>query len=348
MLQDENLAPEHKKRLIAIRETGARIADVVGDMQALSRSSAANSEIVGLNRVIEDYLLSPEFAEKHETHRVRLETALDPCLPAVMGKGHHLRKVIMNLLINAMEAAGEDGRVEIGTSAQTLETPLAGYETIPAGDYLRLRIRNSGNGIDPESIGRIFEPFFSKKVMGASGSGLGLATCWTIIHDHGGYFDLQSDHSGSVFDVYLPASEQKTQQVAEPVEAGPVPQGAGETVMVVDDEAVTRQVAASMLKALGYRVLEAEGGEAAVAMLGRRKVELVLLDMIMAPGISGLETLRRILELHPGQRAIIVSGQAEMEDVAAARRLGAEVFLKKPFKLRQLAKVAAAELQRQA
>ena len=348
MLQDENLSPRQLTHLKTIRDTGFRIADVVSDMQVLSRSSAASQKIFDLNQVVEGYLSSPEFAEKQTTHQVQFGADLDPRLPRVEGKDHHLRKVVMNLLVNAMEAAGPHGQVDIHTSGQNLAEPLDGYEMIPTGAYVRIRISDSGSGIDPEYLRQIFEPFFSRKVMGASGTGLGLAICWSIVHDHGGYFDLHCNNPGTIFDVYLPAYMSDEDTSLDSLDSLALAQGSGESVMVIDDEAGPRQVGCSMLRHLGYEVIEAESGEAAVAILGQRKVDLLLLDMIMDPGIGGLETYRRILTLHPGQKALIVSGQAETGDVDDALCLGIGEFLKKPLSLQHLATAVSIELRRQA
>ncbi len=348
MLQEKNLTQKQRNNLVVIRETAVRIADVVSDMQILSRSSAARQEEVDLTQVIEEYLSSPEFEAKHKDSSIQLDTDLEPALPAVSGKKHHLRKVIMNLVLNALEASEAQGLIYIHTSRQILDEPYSGYEMIPPGDYVRLRVGDNGSGIDSEFLSRIFEPFFSKKTLGTSGTGLGLAICWSIVHGHGGYFDLLSNHSGSVFDVYLPASTQKTDSFSGKLATLSRVQGAGESIMVIDDEAAPRQVAGSMLRSLGYRVFEAESGETAVAMLGQRKVDLLLLDMIMDPGIGGLETYRQILTYHPGQKALIVSGQAKTDDVEEAQRLGVGKFLRKPLGLQELATEVFVELRRNA
>ncbi len=344
LLQEGDLTSRQKEQLVTVRETGIRISEVVNDMQVLSRSSAASWGVIDLNRTLGEYLDSPEFKARLQANQARLETDLAAELPVVVGKNTHLRKVIMNLLVNAMEAAGPQGIIGVQTLEQRLTAPLSGYEVIPVGNYVRVQIRDSGQGIDPEIKGRIFEPFFSRKVMGQSGTGLGLAICWSIVHDHGGFFDLHSDHAGTRFDVYLPASSHEAGLGHEDAPVS-LPRGGGESIMVIDDEEVPRQVACDMLRALGYRALAAASGESAISMLGQERVDLLLLDMIMDPGINGLETYRRILAFCPGQKALIISGQAETADVDGAQQLGAGKFLKKPLSLQQLATEVAAELQ---
>jgi len=335
MLEEENLNPQQRQRLSDIRDAGMRASEVVNDMQTLSRNSAVDREVVDLNRTIEDYLDSPEFREHCNAHHVEIIPVLAYGIPAVLGTGSHLRKVVMNLVINAMEACGEQGRVTIETSLQKLASPLQGYETIPPGDYVRIRISDNGGGIDTDAREKIFDPFFSTKGLGRSGTGLGLAVCWSVIHDHSGHFDVNSSPSGSMFDVYLPASALKV-PAATDEDTNPLP-GKGASVMVIDDEDGPRRVICDMLRNLGYHAQEAASGEAALEALAGTRVDLLLLDMIMVGGMNGLETYKRVLDLHPGQKALIVSGQAESMDVLEAQRLGAGRFLKKPLNLQQLA-----------
>lgn len=344
LLEEDNLTPRQRERLVDIRNAGRRIADVVADMQALSRNSAASRELVDLNRIIEEYLDSPEYRELCRHHGVALSTELEFCLPAVIGTGSHLRKVVMNLIINAMEACDRQGQITVSTSTQSLTAPHKGYETVPPGKYVRLRISDTGSGIDPEIMGQVFDPFFSKKGLGRNGTGLGLAVCWSIIHDHRGYIDLYANQPGSVFDIYLPASVLETPLLTEQDAPLPRAQGSGASIMVIDDESGPRSVICDMLRSLGYQVLEADSGKDALEILSRRKVDLLLLDMVMPSGLSGLETYRRVIALHPGQKTLIVSGQAESNDVREAQRLGAGLFLKKPLNLQQLATAIYSEL----
>ncbi|ORJ60607.1 hybrid sensor histidine kinase/response regulator [Geothermobacter hydrogeniphilus] len=344
LLEDDNLTPRQREQLADIRDAGRRIADVVADMQALSRNSAASREIVDLNRIIEEYLDSPEYQELCRHHGVDLSTELEFCLPAVIGTGSHLRKVVMNLIINAMEACDRQGQITVSTATHSLTEPHKGYETVPPGKYVRLRISDTGSGIDPDIMGQVFDPFFSKKGLGRSGTGLGLAVCWSIIHDHRGYIDLYTNQPGSVFDIYLPASVLETPLLTEQDAPLPRAQGNGASIMVLDDESGPRSVICDMLRSLGYQVLEAGSGEDALEILSRRKVDLLLLDMVMPSGLSGLETYRRVISLHPDQKTLIVSGQAETNDVREAQRLGAGLFLKKPLNLQQLATAIHTEL----
>jgi len=170
--------------------------------------------------------------------------------------------------------------------------------------------------------------------MGRSGTGLGMAVVWGTVKDHGGHIEAESKPGqGTTFTLYFPAVRQaKTMQGFRPL---PVAQfhGDGKTVLVVDDVETQREVALIMLEKLGYRATAVESGEAAVAYLETNQVDILLLDMIMNPGINGLETYQRILAIRPGQKAVIASGYTETEQVRAAQRLGAGRYIRKPYSL---------------
>ncbi len=176
--------------------------------------------------------------------------------------------------------------------------------------------------------------------MGRSGTGLGLTVVWNTMEDHKGAVAATSTDKGTTFTLSFPVSKDKETQ--EPVqqefhlESLAVPLGHGESVLVVDDDSVQRELAGNMLKELGYRVETAQSGEEAVTMLQDKEVDLLVLDMLMAPGINGCQTYEQILKTQPDQRAIIVSGFSESKEVKRARTLGAALFLKKPYSLKKL------------
>ena len=180
-------------------------------------------------------------------------------------------------------------------------------------------------------IGKIFEPFYTKKVMGRSGTGLGLAVVWGTVKDHDGYIDVQSEEGkGSTFTLYFPVTREESvsdQKVVSPESY----MGRGESILVVDDVKEQRELATTMLSSLGYRVSAVSGGEEALAYLKTNKVDLMVLDMIMDPGMDGLETYQRVLEINPKQKAIIVSGFSETDRVKKAQELGAGAYVRKPY-----------------
>ncbi|UCD81885.1 MAG: response regulator, partial [Desulfobacterales bacterium] len=221
-----------------------------------------------------------------------------------------------------------------------------GYDEIEEGDYVLLKIPDSGIGIRPEDKERIFEPFYTKKVMGRSGTGLGMAVVWGTVKDHKGYIDIQSvEGEGTTFTLYYPVTRESLHDDQSNV-AAVASNGNGETILVVDDVEQQRQIATLMLSKLGYCVNSVPSGEEAVEYIKNNSVDLIVLDMIMDPGIDGLETYKKILGYKPDQKAIIASGFSETWRVKEAQRLGAGEYVKKPYTIDKIGQAVAAELGR--
>jgi CheY-like chemotaxis protein len=190
----------------------------------------------------------------------------------------------------------------------------------------------------------MFEPFYTKKKMGRSGTGLGMAVVWGSVQDHKGYIDVQSaEGRGICIDLYLPATLQPEDK-NDPPPMLEMLSGTGQKVLVVDDVEEQRQIATRILNQLGYRARAAASGEEAVAYLRDHQADLVVLDMIMEPGIDGLETYRQILAHTPGQKAVIATGYAETDRVKRALELGAGAYVRKPYSVEQLGKAVKAGL----
>ena len=249
----------------------------------------------------------------------------------------------MNLISNASEAVEGNGDVVISTRNRYVDMPIRGYDHVNTGEYAVLSVSDNGSGISPEDLERIFEPFYTKKIMSRSGTGLGLAVVWNVVKDHEGYIDVTTDETGTTFKLYFPIAREPISEktLSIPIEDF---KGRGETILIVDDVESQREIACNMLAALDYKVEAVSSGERAVEYLKEHSVDLVLLDMIMDPGISGRETYERILEIHPKQKAIIVSGFAITEDVVATQKLGAGKYLKKPYTLEKIAIAVRDEL----
>jgi CheY-like chemotaxis protein len=182
--------------------------------------------------------------------------------------------------------------------------------------------------------------------MGKNGTGLGLSIVWGTVKDHNGYIDVQSRlGEGTTFTLYFPAT--RDERIAPP-QRTPVEQymSRGETVLVVDDIAEQRDVASGLLRKLGYRVHSVSSGEEAVEYLRENRADMVILDMIMAPGMDGMETYRRVLEINPKQKAILVSGFSETDRVLKAQMLGAGVYVKKPYVMETIGLAIRKELER--
>ncbi|MBE9544039.1 MAG: response regulator, partial [Proteobacteria bacterium] len=333
--------------ILAIKKSGEKAANIVQDMLTLARRGVAVSEVVNLNDIITDYLRSPEYEKLKQTHfDLTLEVSLEPELLGITGSPVHLSKTVMNLVSNAAEALVDGGRISISSENRYIDKPISGYDDIQEGDYVTLTVSDTGIGIATQEIERIFEPFYTKKAMGRSGTGLGMAVVWGTVKDHMGYIDVQStEGKGTKFFIYLPAcrhplTRKETRRSIEDY------RGKGEFLLIVDDIKDQRDIATGILTKLGYRVESVSSGEAAVDYLKTRTADLLILDMIMDPGIDGLETYRRILELHPAQKAIIASGYSESERVKEAQKLGAGAYVKKPYLMEKMAVAVREELDR--
>jgi signal transduction histidine kinase len=331
----------------SIRDAGMRAASIVQDLLTMARRSVTDLQVLNLNQVISDYLNSPEYEKLMKDYRhIPVVSDLEPDLLNIKGSEVHLKKTVMNLVTNAAEAQPEGGIITIHTHNRYVDRPINGYETVMEGDYAVLSVEDKGIGIAQEDLMKIFEPFYTRKRMGRSGTGLGMAIAWGTVQDHHGYIDVQSiEGKGTVFDLYFPI-------VREEIGAsGGAPnleefKGNGEVVMIVDDIKDQRQIASLMLKRLGYRVITSASGEEAVEYLKNHAVDILLLDMIMEPGIDGLETYQRIIRLHPGMKAVIASGYAETDRVRRALELGVGHYVKKPYTMQKIGSAIKAELQK--
>ena len=249
----------------------------------------------------------------------------------------------MNLVTNAVEALGEGrGRVRLTIDARRVDRDFRGQAALAGAACAVLTVSDNGPGIPEADLDRVFEPFYTRKVLGRSGTGLGLAVVWNTVQDHDGRIDVQSGPWGTRFEVFLPLAD------AAALESGPPPQpellsGDGERILVVDDEESQREIACEMLTRLGYQPAAVESGEAALEWLRRRTADLVLLDMLMPPGMNGRQTYEAITAVRPGQRAIIASGFSEDTEVREAQRRGAGGYLKKPYTLEEMGRAVRAE-----
>jgi PAS domain S-box-containing protein len=326
-----------KVPIVNIKESGIKAAAIVEDLLTMARRGVVIEDVVELNALVTKYLKSPEFNKLLSFNpAVEVKTRLAADILNVAGSPVHLSKTLMNLVSNSAEAMPRGGRITITTENRYVDQPIKGYDSVAEGDYVKLTVSDTGEGILPKDIKRIFEPFYTKKIMGRSGTGLGMAVVYGTIKDHNGYIDVQSTAGeGTTFVLYFPATQR---QLANPHTALSIDdyRGSGQSILVVDDVKQQRELAKRLLSALGYKAHSVSGGEAAVEYLKQHSVNLVLLDMIMDPGIDGLDTYKRIIEIHPGQAAIIASGYSETDRVKTAQELGAGQYIKKPYTLEKI------------
>jgi PAS domain S-box-containing protein len=347
-----------RQDVLQIGRAAERAAAVVQDLLTLARRGMYRMAPLNLNHIVEQYLGSPTFVDLEQRHPgVRCQADLDPELLYLSGSASHLSKVIMNLIVNAFEALPKGGEIAIRTSCESLDRPHDGYERVEAGDYVVLRVRDNGVGIEEKDLERIFEPFYTKKEMGRSGSGLGLAVVWGVVHDHHGRIDVWTDVGcGTEFVVYFPV----TQDVPDTVSYGYGDYRGRERVLVVDDLPEQRKLASRLLAALGYQVATVESGREAAKYIQEAAVDILVLDMIMEEDFDGLDTLRAVLDVYAAgaaaaqceaadscsPRVVIASGYSETERVKEAQALGAGPFVKKPYTLDRLGQAVRRELDR--
>jgi two-component system cell cycle sensor histidine kinase/response regulator CckA len=335
-----------RKPLSTIQNSGQKAAAIVEDLLTLARRGVPTMEAVDLNEIIGEYLKSPEFEKLRSFHpKVAITTELGGDLLTISGSRVHLIKTAMNLVSNAAEAIKESGTITLSTENRYIDTPVSGYDQVAEGDYVVLSVSDTGVGIPSEDLDRIFEPFYTKKVMGRSGTGLGMAVVWGTVKDHKGYISIESNEGqGTTFTLYFPATRDDRDR-GKPLVSVDEYRGRGESIVVVDDVKEQRDIASTMLSELGYSVTSVSSGEEAIQYLKDHQADLLILDMIMDPGIDGLETYRRILELHPKQKAIIASGFSETDRVKEAQRLGAGQYVRKPYTMQKIGVAVRQELE---
>ena len=320
-----------------IINAGKRAAAIVDDLLSLARRGISTKETINLNSVITSYLKSLELVTlNNKNPNVEISTRLSSGLMNMSGSTIHLEKMLANLIINSFEAINQSGHISITTENVFLDSPSNKLNNLTAGDFVALKIKDTGVGINQEDLNKIFEPFYSSKILGQSGTGLGMTVVWGTVTDHEGCLDISSTpERGTTVTVYFPAVSDQS-EVPGPV-SNLMPQGNQEIILVVDDALEQRQVCKSILSSLGYRVKTVSSGEEAIEYLKDNDVGLVLLDMIMEPGMDGLETYRNMRKTGADLRVLIVSGYCEHARMEQAFALGVRGFIKKPYTVQEIA-----------
>ena len=330
--------------LIQIHQNANRAASLVGQLLAFSRKQNLMLETLDLRDVLSDltHLLNRLVGAK-----VRLTLHHDPDLRFIKADKRQLEQVILNLVVNARDAMPKGGEVRIETENVALsESRTQDNAIIPAGPYVIVRVTDEGTGIPPERLPKIFEPFYTTKRLG-EGTGLGLSTAYGIVKQTGGYIFAESEVGrGTVFTLWLQAHDRATTMAARPPAAAlPSPRRGEGVVLLVEDEAPVRAFASRALRLRGYSVLEADGAEAALALLSdpRLIVDLFVTDVIM-PGKDGPTWVREALLDRPQTKVVFVSGYAEETFAEHKTQIAGSVFLPKPFSLNDLVRVVQAQL----
>ena len=322
-----------------IRTSADRGADLVRQLLAFSRQQALQPRVLGIDDCVQ---LLTVLLRRLLGSKVRLELRLDSADHRVRVDPTQLDQVLVNLAINARHAMPEGGRLSLRTGQIALERPLVrGLETIPPGQYVTVEVEDTGIGIPAHMLSRIFDPFFTTR-REQGGSGLGLSTVHGIIRQSGGYLQVDSQEGqGSSLRIYLPCYDSPGEPPPTPLKlAPPAPATpAGRLVLLVDDEAGVRHLAARALTRRGWTVLAADSGEDALALLNDDPAQVlrlcaVISDVVM-PGIDGRALVRAVRALPPDLPAILTSGYAE-EVVRGDLALDDVLILSKPYTLKIL------------
>ncbi len=330
----EDLPPDAALRQYfeVVERSALRASELTRQLLGFARRGKFTVQRVQLRTLCEE-VLSLFRSALHE--RVAVRTHFPEGLPEVEGDPTQLQQVILNLCMNAKDAMPQGGVLELALSEVLADDPTS-PESPDIRPYVVLSVRDTGVGMDEYVKSRIFEPFFTTKEPG-KGTGLGMAMVYGIVRNHGGFIDIQSEAGkGTTVQVYLPVPAESQPQPQEEVAAG-VAEGAGELILVVDDEEPLCNLLRDVLTRRGYRVLVARSGEEAVELYQqwRDEVDLVILDMIM-PGMSGQETFEAILSLNPKARVLLSSGYTQEGAAGEILRKGAKGFLQKPYLVTEL------------
>jgi PAS domain S-box-containing protein len=329
--------------LLVAQKAAYRAAELTRQLLGYSRRTVLRTEPIVLNLSIDETVL---ILRRTIDPRITVQVNPAPDLWTVQADPGQMNQVLMNLCLNACDAMPEGGLLSLETEnvvIQEEETRLR-LEAHP-GEFVRLRVRDTGPGMSMDIRQRIFEPFFTTKEPG-KGTGLGLAMVFGIVQQHRGWIECHTElNRGTHFDIYLP--RHRSEAVDRPSSAPLPTQLRGEeTLLVVDDEKMVRDLARNVLREYGYQVLEAEDGLRALDIYQRagQRIDLVILDLTM-PHLSGRDTLRRLIQIDPGVRAILSSGytadQASLTEYSQI--LG---FVGKPYRAEQLVRAVRAGLDK--
>jgi PAS domain S-box-containing protein len=339
----EGAKSESESQMLNLIEQGAeRAAKIIRQLLVFSRGMGGKPVVVQLHQVIKEMA---NIIRETFPRNIVVSVGADIDLWHVIAEPTQLHQVLMNLCLNARDAMPGGGELSlIAKNLQLREVDMQAHPEAKAGPYVAISVRDTGNGIPAEIVGRIFDPFFTTKPLG-EGSGLGLSTSLGIIRSHQGFITVASAPGrGSTFTIHLPAQPSSAAAVAAP-DVEVLPRANGELVLVVDDEAPIRDAMLLVLEGYGYRVITAVNGAEALAayLKNRAMVRLVLTDSMM-PVMDGVSLVRELRAIDPKIKVIAISGQLDQANNARLTAAGVDAVLAKPFRTYDVLRVIHAHL----
>ncbi len=335
----------HRRSVEEIHKAGNRAASLTRQLLTFSRKQVVQPKVLDLDSVVGDI---EKMLRRLIGEDIELQTALRAEGGRVKADPGQIEQVIMNLVVNARDAMPAGGKLAIETANVTLDQEYARRHTdVAPGDYVLLAVRDTGTGMTEQIKAHIFEPFFTTKGQG-KGTGLGLATCFAIVKQSGGHIVVDTElGKGSAFKIYLPRVRAAVEPVTPVTERDDMPRGT-ETILLVEDESVVRELSSSVLRELGYTVLEAANGDEALRLAqqhGEHDVDLLLTDVVM-PQMGGRELADKLRAIHPNTKVLFTSGYTE--DAVQQRGINDPTieFLQKPYRPDSLARKVREVLSR--
>jgi signal transduction histidine kinase len=349
LMMEPGLDLRVRQGLSLIKDSGRKAAAVVGDLLTISRGGGMEMEILHINSILERYMCSRDFEKIKAAHgEVDIEFCAEPELLMIQGAYLHIEKIIINLVLNAVEnvLGTKDGWVMVTTANRFIDPSMPGHEDMIRGEYAVLTVADNGPGMDEKRFTKIFDPFFTTRELGRSGTGLGLTLVRHVIQDHQGFIKASSNADGTRFDILFPALRPDISGTPDKGWPDDI-KGNGRSVLVVDGLKDQQRIALGLLEKLGYRAKAVDTGDEAVEAVKEAPVDLVILDTVMTPPLGGLETCRRIQKVRPDQKIIPAGGYPESDDVPPARSSEAGSFVKKPYTLLDMGIAVKEELEKE-
>jgi signal transduction histidine kinase/CheY-like chemotaxis protein/HAMP domain-containing protein len=340
LLSKPTLPPEIVDPIQAVYFAAERAARLTRQLLMFSRKNVMQIEQLDLREIVGNM---SKMTERLIGENITLEFQPPEELPPVQGDSGMIEQVLLNLSVNARDAMPQGGTLTISLEAMSVDAVFAErHPQARVGRFVRLRVTDTGTGMDTATLGHIFEPFFTTKEVG-KGTGLGLATVYGIVKQHDGWVEVSSEPGkGTTFDIMFPANNEASptsKKEASPDDA--LVAGGTETILIVEDEEILREMAREILQNYGYNILEATSGREAFDVWNRHtdEIHLLLTDMVMPEGISGVQLAERLLTDRPDLKIIFTSGYSSNEVNAELLARARARFLQKPYSHNDLAKI---------